>query len=172
VRLSFSDKSSNDASLVEFAAYGQRVRSGTGGDKSVDLVQERKQRVSDPKERREKGERRSQRATDADRAKPDDGEGGTGSSGLTISTKPGKTKCTGDKAKCRAKEGKTRVEDDCAGEGTCVIDVRADGGTAICDSSGGDDNETGQGEGKQPGRGGRCEATADGGTVTIGDINP
>jgi hypothetical protein len=65
-----------------------------------------------------------------------------------------------------------RVEEDCAAEGSCTIDVRADGGTAICDASGGDRTETGDGEGKRGGRGGRCEAVANGGAVTIGDIDP
>ena len=38
---------------------------------------------------------------------------------------------------------------------------------------GGDEDRAGDGEGKRGGgNGGRCEAVADGGTVTIGDVNP
>jgi hypothetical protein len=64
------------------------------------------------------------------------------------------------------------IEEDCLQDGTCVIDVRADGGTASCDASGADDGEAGRGEGRRGGDGGRCEAVANGGTITIGDINP
>lgn len=172
VRLTFSNDATDDASLVELAVFGQRSSKGAGGSQFVDSAQEREQRANDRKGRRDRSEQRPQRAANDELDAVGDGSNEANDSGLTVSTKPGKTKCKGEKARCRANEGKTRVEDDCATEGTCVIDVRADGGTAICDASGEDDNETGQGEGKRPGRGGRCEATADGGTVTIGDISP
>jgi hypothetical protein len=64
------------------------------------------------------------------------------------------------------------VEEDCETDGTCTIDVQADGGSATCDATGGDETQAGKGEGKRGGEGGRCEAVADGGAVTIGDINP
>jgi hypothetical protein len=63
------------------------------------------------------------------------------------------------------------VEDDCTADGTCTIDVRADGGTAVCDSTGGDESRAGGGEGKRGSDGGECEAVANGGAVAIGDIN-
>lgn len=172
VRLTFSDDATEDTSLVEFAAYGMSPDRGTGGNQSVELAQEREQRAQDRRSQRDRGQRRAQKARVEATGAPENESGADSGSGASVSTKPGKTKCKGDKAKCQAREGKTRVDEDCTSEGTCVIDVRADGGTAICDATGGDKNETGQGEGKQPGRGGRCEAIADGGTVTIGDINP
>ena len=64
------------------------------------------------------------------------------------------------------------MEEDCEEEGSCTIDVQADGGTAICDAAGGDESRAGGGKGREGGEGGSCEAVADGGTVTIGDINP
>lgn len=172
LRLSFSDQTSSNATLIEFTVYGQQISAGVGGGRTVELAQERKQRASDRQEQRTKGARRAQRANDAAPAADEGATSDNSRSGVQISAKPGKTQCKGDKAKCRANEGKTRVEEDCATEGTCAIDVRADGGTATCDASGGGNNETGQGEGKRSGRGGRCEAVANGGTVTIGDINP
>ena len=72
----------------------------------------------------------------------------------------------------RGATGQVSVEEDCAGDGSCTIDVRADGGTVVCDASGGDQSKAGDGEGKRGGQGGRCEAVANGGAVAIGDINP
>jgi len=172
VRLTFSDESSDDVALIEFAAYGVRVEQGVGGSAAVEFTQERKQRADGRRDRKSNKERQSQRARTEAPAAIVEPEEEPSSSGIQVSARPGKTKCKGDKSRCRADKGETRVEENCATEGSCVIDVRADGGTAICDASGGDENEIGEGEGKQPGRGGRCEATADGGTVTIGDISP
>ena len=97
---------------------------------------------------------------------------GTQSEDGNISVEPGETNCTGKRARCRARKGQVSVEEDCQREGTCTIDIQADGGTATCDSSGPDDRRAGNGRGKRGGDGGRCEATANGGTVTIGDIDP
>jgi F5/8 type C domain len=134
----------------------------------------------------------------ADDATADERQRGNGeaSGRVQISTEPGETDCKGKRARCRAREGKVRVVEDCTESGSCTIDVQADGGTATCDTSGGDnvnagetatgrdgrrgrnnasreqDATAGEGEGNRGGRGGRCEATADGGAVTIGDINP
>lgn len=90
---------------------------------------------------------------------------------VRISTKPGKTQCRGDRGRCQARQGDVSVESDCEREGTCTIDIRADGGTAVCDATGGDETKAGNGEGKRGGRAGRCEAVADGGAVAMGDVN-
>jgi hypothetical protein len=89
-----------------------------------------------------------------------------------ISVQAGETDCRGDRARCRARPGETDVENDCGDGGSCTIDIQADGGSATCDASAGDENQAGRGEGKRGGDGGRCEAVADGGAVSIGDINP
>ena len=130
-------------------------------------------------ERRQKRERRtrddnstaSEQEVD-DQEPPVDDRGGRSNGRVRVSTEPGETRCSGNRERCEARQGEVRVEEDCAAEGSCTIDVRADGGTAICDASGGDRTETGDGEGKRGGRGGRCEAVANGGAVTIGDIDP
>lgn len=144
------------------------------------------QKTAKKDERKKQDERRAkqkQPAKSAQKAKKSDDSGDSGGSGtsnerkgngkVTASAKPGETRCKGDKGKCRAKAGKVRVDDSgCQSEVSCTIDVQADGGTAICDAQGGDEAEAGDGEGKRGGEGGECEAVADGGTVTIGDINP
>ena len=91
---------------------------------------------------------------------------------VRTSAQPGETRCRGDVSRCEARQGEVSVEEDCESEGTCTIDVRADGGTAICDAAGGDETKAGGGEGKRGGTAGRCEAVADGGAVAIGDVNP
>jgi hypothetical protein len=91
---------------------------------------------------------------------------------VRTSAQPGETRCRGDGSRCEARQGEVSVEEDCESEGTCTIDVRADGGTAICDAAGGDETKAGGGEGNRGGRAGRCEAVADGGAVAIGDVNP
>ncbi len=89
-----------------------------------------------------------------------------------ISTAAGENRCRGDRDRCEARRGEVSVEADCEREGTCAIDVRADGGTAACEAAGGDETKSGRGEGKRGGRAGRCEAVANGGAVAIGDVNP
>ena len=91
---------------------------------------------------------------------------------VRTAAEPGETHCRGDGQRCKPQQGEVSVEEDCAGDGTCTIDVRADGGTAVCDATGGDETKAGRGEGKRGGRAGRCEAVADGGAVAIGDVNP
>ncbi len=91
---------------------------------------------------------------------------------VRISTEPGETRCDGDRARCRARQGAVSVEQDCEADGSCTIDIRADGGTAVCDATGGNESRAGDGEGRRSGDGGECEATANGGAVAIGDINP
>jgi hypothetical protein len=90
---------------------------------------------------------------------------------VRISAESGETRCRGDGQRCEEQEGEVSVEEDCEREGTCIIDVRADGGTAVCDAAGGDETKAGKGEGKRGDRAGRCEAVANGGAVAIGDVN-
>lgn len=91
---------------------------------------------------------------------------------VRIAAESGETRCGGDRQRCRAQQGEVSVEEDCEREGTCTIDVRVDGGTALCDATGGDEAKAGKGKGKHGSSGGRCEAVANGGAVAIGDINP
>lgn len=158
--------------VAEVAIYGR-------SDESIRLAQDAKER-----EKRERGGgRRGEKETPSTREAAQDSGGqsttervnredASTSRGVSISTRKGETRCRGDRARCRAREGKVSVEEDCASSGSCTIDVRADGGTAVCDATGGEKNRAGEGEGRRVGGGGRCEAVANGGTVTIGDINP
>jgi F5/8 type C domain len=91
---------------------------------------------------------------------------------VRTSAEPGRTRCRSDRDRCEARQGDVSIEADCEREGTCAIDVRADGGTAVCDAAGGDETKAGGGEGKRGGRAGRCEAVANGGAVAVGDVNP
>jgi hypothetical protein len=91
---------------------------------------------------------------------------------VRTSAEPGETRCRGDGGRCEARQGEVSVEADCEREGTCTIDIRADGGTAVCDAFGGDATKAGNGEGKRGGSAGSCEAVANGGAVAIGDVNP
>jgi len=91
---------------------------------------------------------------------------------VQTSTEAGETRCSGKHERCTARQGEVSVEEDCEQEGTCTIDVRADGGTAVCDVAGGDKTKAGRGKGRHGGDGGRCEADANGGAVAVGDVNP
>jgi hypothetical protein len=91
---------------------------------------------------------------------------------VQTSAEPGETRCRGNGDRCKASQGEVSVEGDCEREGTCTIDVKVDGGTAVCDAAGGDETKAGRGKGRHGGKAGRCEAVADGGAVTIGDVNP
>lgn len=113
-----------------------------------------------------------QAATTAEGSKDNSGKKNKNGGNIQVSAKKGKTDCNGKRSRCRAKEGRVDVNTDCPGNGNCTINVQADGGTATCDTTAGDKNRSGSGEGKHNGNGGRCEAVANGGTVTIGDINP
>ena len=150
-------------SIAEVAVYG---RDG-GGD--VSLEQKAGEGGKDKKKDDEAKDKNSDQ-------KKDDKSGGSGKNGgggqTNVQAEAGDTRCKGDKGRCRAREGRVVMEEDCEVEGSCKIDVQVDGGTAMCDATGGDETRAGRGRGKEGGEGGRCEATADGGTVTIGDINP
>lgn len=159
--------------IAEVAVYGRELNDGaTLAQKAKDESRERNERDRSKKERRAERAARAQEADDAGSPVAEEEPEGENADGIRVSTKKGETRCKGDRARCRAREGKVSVEEDCSTSGSCTIDVRADGGSAVCDSSGGRKNRAGDGEGKRVGSGGRCEAVADGGTVTIGDINP
>lgn len=164
VRLTIAgDDDGAPPNLMEVAAYGLREAASVTREQRVDDDGSERQRDRDREER----DRESSRREALDR-----GNDGQGDASPGISAEPGETRCNGKRAKCKAREGRVSVEDDCQREGTCVIDIQADGGAAICDASGPDGREAGDGEGKRGGDGGRCEAVANGGAVTIGDINP
>jgi hypothetical protein len=91
---------------------------------------------------------------------------------LRTSATTGETRCQGVRGRCEERQGDVSVEDDCERDGTCTIDARVDGGTAVCEAVGGDATEAGHGKGRRGGRAGRCEAVANGGAVAIGDVNP
>jgi hypothetical protein len=156
--------------IVEAAVYG--------ADTSKRASTE--QRAGNDRERKRDRESRGDQASDsAQEAEGDDSSVGSeerrqSRSGgrVRISAESGETRCRGDRERCEARQGEVSVEDDCEREGTCTIDVRADGGSAVCDAAGGDETEAGDGEGRRGGRGGRCEAVANGGAVAIGDVNP
>jgi len=153
------------AELAEVEVFGRERKA------SSSLAQEAKQ---DNKQRDKR--RAAERAQDAAAANSEPATGdssGNKSGSVSSSAKAGKTKCSGKRERCRARPGRVEVTDDCGGNGTCTIDIRADGGSALCDASGADEDRAGDGEGKRGGgNGGRCEAVADGGTVTIGDVDP
>jgi hypothetical protein len=156
--------------IAEAAVYGPDQRESVSA----------KQRAGDGREqdrdRQSRGDRSSvseQEAEDDETARGNEGRRGSRSGGRTrISAEPGETRCRGDRERCEARQGEVSVEEDCERDGTCTIDVRADGGTAVCDAAGGDETKAGDGEGRRGGRGGRCEAVANGGAVAIGDVNP
>jgi hypothetical protein len=156
--------------IAEAAVYGPDQRESVSA----------KQRAGDGREqdrdRQSRGDRSSvseQEAEADDTARGNEGRRGSRSGGrVRISAEPGETRCRGDRERCEARQGEVSVEEDCERDGTCTIDVRADGGTAVCDAAGGDETKAGDGEGRRGGRGGRCEAVANGGAVAIGDVNP
>jgi hypothetical protein len=161
------DDDSHLPRLAEVTIYGRSHQPDDATDQ--DSRSQRQERARDRQQsaaskQRADGGRESSRER---RQKADDGSGR-----VRISAEPGETRCKGKRARCRAREGRVNVEEDCATTGSCTIDVRADGGTAVCDTSGGKRSRAGDGEGKRSGDGGRCDAVADGGTVTIGDIDP
>lgn len=156
--------------LAEAAVWGEEDGADASLAQKADKKAARKKQDS-RSSRKKKSAKSAQKAGKADDSGSDKESKGNGK--VTASAKPGETRCKGDKGKCRAKAGKVRVDDSgCQSSGSCTIDIQADGGSAVCDAQGGDEAEAGDGEGKQGGEGGECEAIADGGTVTIGDINP
>jgi hypothetical protein len=155
--------------IAEAAVYGSDQGGSVSSEQQADSSRDRKR---DRQERRNKESATVQQAGVPAPA-ANGGEDDSGSRDrVRISAEPGETRCSGNRERCEARQGEVTVEEECGQEGSCTIDIRADGGTAICDASGGDREEAGDGEGKRGGHGGRCEAVANGGAVTIGDINP
>jgi len=155
--------------ITEAAVYGSERREVVSTEQRADSNRDRKR---DRPERRTKDAAAEQQAGESGAAGNGGGAERGSTGGVRISAEPGETRCKGNRDRCEARQGVVSVEDGCDQEGSCTIDIRADGGTAICDASGGERTETGDGEGKRRGRGGRCEAVANGGAVTVGDINP
>lgn len=166
------DDEGNLPGIAEASVYGR-------GDSSVSMEQKAKKTKKSEKDSSTKKNRGSgnEKSTASGGNTSDNGNGkrrggGNSNNQAGISTKPGETRCDGDRERCTAREGRVSVEDDCTQGGSCTIDIQADGGTAICDAAGGDQSKAGSGSGKQGGDGGKCEAVANGGAVAIGDINP
>lgn len=155
-----------DVGLAEVEVFGRERKA------EASLAQKAKKENKKRNKRRD-AERAQNAAKADDEPANENASSGDQRGSVNSSAKAGKTKCSGKRERCRARPGKVEVTDDCGGNGTCTIDIRADGGSAQCDASGGNDDRAGDGEGKRGGgNGGRCEAVADGGTVTIGDVNP
>jgi F5/8 type C domain len=138
------------------------------------------QRAGEARERNRDRQSRSNGKSAAEQKAADDAssggneERGEPRSGgrVRISAEPGETRCRGNGERCEARQGEVSVEEDCEREGTCTIDVRADGGTAVCEAAGGDETKAGNSNGRRGGKAGRCEADANGGAVAVGDVNP
>ena len=155
--------------IAEAAVYGSDQRGSVSSEQQANTNRDRDR---DRQERRNTESAAEQQVAESAPAGNVDEEDSGPRGRVRISAEPGETRCRGNRERCEARQGAVSVEEDCEREGSCTIDIRADGGTAICDASGGDREEAGDGEGKRGGRGGRCEAIANGGTVTVGDIDP
>lgn len=173
VRLTLLADDEGDAlpGIAEVAVYGRDRGSSVSAEQEAKTDRERRRdRVSRDDEA---GPRRDGAAADADASGTTGGNERTRRRGgrVQVSAEPGETRCSGDREQCRARQGEISVEEDCAADGSCTIDIRADGGTAVCDATGGDESRAGRGEGRRRADGGECEAVANGGAVAIGDIN-
>ena len=156
--------------IAEAAVYGPDTRERVSAEQQAGDGRARKR---DRKSRGDKPSDSEQPAGGGDPSGANEARSQSRSGGrVRISAESGETRCRGDRGRCEARQGQVAVEDDCEREGTCTIDVRADGGLAVCDAAGGDESDAGDGEGRRAGSGGRCDAVADGGAVAIGDVNP
>ena len=174
VRLSvLGDENEAPPAIAEVAIYGQDRGGSVTAEQEAENGRERRRDRAN-RDDAESGSRRNARAEDGNEPAADDSNerGRRRGEGVSISAQPGETRCRGDRGRCQARQGAVSVEDDCGTNGSCTIDIRADGGTAICDATGGDESRAGDGEGRRGGDGGECEAVANGGAVAIGDINP
>jgi hypothetical protein len=156
--------------IAEAAVYGsERRRNDSLAQRSDDDLKRDRGRQA----RNDRKSATEQKAEDTSSSGRDQRQKKSRSSGrVQTSAEPGETHCRGDRARCEAQRGEVSIESDCEREGTCTIDVRVDGGTAVCDSTGGATTKADDAEGRRGGNGGRCEAAADGGAVAIGDVNP
>jgi hypothetical protein len=170
VRFALQSSENDLPSIAEVAVYGSERRSVTAEQEAEENGRERR-RGRSQRDAEDSPSRRN--AGDDPPAEEENGgrqrENRSGDR-VRVSAQPGETRCVGNRERCEARAGETYVEDDCGEEGSCTIDVRVDGGTAICDATGGEASRAGDGEGRRGGEGGRCEAVADGGAVSIGDI--
>ena len=166
VRLTLLPDDDSAIGLAEVEVFGR--------ERKADASLAQKANEGNKKRDKRRAAEQAQDAAKADDAAANDkASKGDQRGSVNSSARAGKTKCSGKRARCRARPGKVEVTDDCGGDGTCTIDIRADGGSAECDASGGENDRAGKGEGKRGGgNGGTCDAVADGGTVTIGDVNP
>ena len=157
--------------IAEVAVYGKDRGGSVAVEQEADAGRERRR---DRANRNDAGadSRRDSAADDNGSAAEDSGRGRRGGGRVRISAEQGETRCEGDRGRCQARQGEVSIADDCETEGSCTIDVRVDGGTAMCDATGGNEARAGDGEGRRGGDGGECEAVANGGAVAIGDINP
>jgi len=169
-----SDAEGAAPSIAEVAAYGGDAQ------RQVSREQNAKRSGSEKRNKASRGERndepaqrsKAQEAKSEPKKRNKDDAEKKSSGRISASATRGETRCEGDRERCEARQGSVSIEEDCETEGTCTIDVRADGGSAICDAAGGSRVEAGDGEGRKGGEGGECEAVANGGAVTIGDVNP
>jgi F5/8 type C domain len=172
VRLNLQGDAGNEAPAIgEINVYGSNATD------SVALERAASHKSRHKKHRAARGVVESQQAAaTTDESANNSGKksksGGNNGGNIQVSAKQGKTDCQGKHASCKAKEGRVDVNTDCPGNGNCTITAQADGGTATCDTTSGDKNRSGGGEGKHNGNGGRCESVANGGAITIGDVNP
>ena len=171
-----SENDGTPPALAEVAIYGSERTTGASFEQKAG---NKTKKAS--KQKRGRAERQEQRSAskrqNEDQRQPDESNGSetvdeAGSGRIRVSTEEGETRCKGKRARCEARKGEVSVEEDCEREGSCAIDIRADGGTAVCDASGGERSRAGKGEGKRGADGGECEAVANGGAVAIGDIDP
>jgi hypothetical protein len=172
VRLALLESDDGGAlpAIAEVALYGSdRTRSVSSKQRASDVrerVRDRQSRANDQSATKQRAEGDESSGRDAERRE-------SRSRGrVRTSADPGETHCRRNRERCEARQGEVSIEDDCEREGTCTIDVRVDGGTAVCEAAGGNEAKAGDGEGRHGGRAGRCEAVANGGVVAIGDINP
>ena len=170
VRLELLAENGELPAIAEVAVYGPQSGSVTAAQNAAGGGRERnRQRANrtngDRESRRNSANQNAERRGNGTQAGETRGDGR-----VRVSAQAGETGCTGDRERCQARAGEVSIEEDCAQDGTCTIDVRADGGAATCDTAGGDESRAGDGAGRRAGDGGRCEAVADGGAVTIGAV--
>lgn len=162
-------------SIAEVAVYGPERGGSVSAEQEADDTgrdQQRNREARDDSDSDAGSRRTAEPESEAENDNSNRRSERRSSGRVRISAQPGETRCSGDRERCEARQGAISVEEDCEQDGTCTIDIRADGGTAICDASGGEESRAGDGEGRRGGDGGDCEAVANGGAVAIGDINP
>ena len=146
--------STNDSgelpAIAEAAVYGSDRGPSASLEQPADDGRQRN------RARRSNGNREvvsEQKAKGNDSSGGDEGQKESRSGGRQrTSAEPGETRCSGDRERCEARQGEVSVETDCESEGTCTMDIHADGGTAVCDAAGGDETKAGEGKGRPAAR--------------------